>query len=167
MECRVRDTFSEPLPTQPGDPSHALLTPYFVETGYTHAPGNRSTDSMDSLPTRTTRPTTALVVPGFLSKQYGGNAAPEHMGIGLSEATGTVTTWDHHAFVGMPFLMYAGSNPYEPRGVDEVAPTMTCSERSALVTPSAFLSYYYGNLQASGLHEAAGTVTTVDRAASS
>jgi DNA (cytosine-5)-methyltransferase 1 len=43
VSFRVRDAVQDVMPTQPGDASHAVVLPWLVETGYTHAPDNRCT----------------------------------------------------------------------------------------------------------------------------
>ena len=129
VECRVRDAAGEPMPTQPGDASHALAMPYFVETGYTHAPGNRATDGAEPMTTQTTRQTVALV--GFLSKQYGGD--PGSKNIALSDPMGTVTTADHHALLSADAFLsyYYGSD--NAGAVTDPLHTVTATDRAALV----------------------------------
>ncbi len=200
LDCRVRDALIEPTPTQPGDASHAIAFPWMVETGYTHAPENRATSSADPCTTQTTRQTVALV--GFLSKQYGGQADPRRMAIGLEDPTGTVTTWDHHALLSLPNPMMVSVNDFDPRifplgdtpagtqttqtkwgmvapsfiaemhgtgkaaGLDEPMLCVTAGgNHHALISPDAYLTYYYGNAQASGMADPVFTVTGTDRAA--
>ncbi len=54
VECRVRDACQEPLPTQPGDASHAVVFPWMVETGYSQSGDNRATSSLEGGSTQTT-----------------------------------------------------------------------------------------------------------------
>jgi DNA (cytosine-5)-methyltransferase 1 len=197
IECRVKDACEEPLPTQPGDASHAVVFPWLVETGYTHAPDNRAISSSSAGPTQTTRQTIGVV--GFLSKQYGGDADPRHMAVGLDEPTGTVTTWDHHALLSLPAFIAELHGTSKAGGLDEpllcvttggghhalLSPAfiaemhgkskagrlddpLACISASgahhALLSADAFLTYYYGSHQASGMEEPVDTVTTLDRA---
>lgn len=92
VDSRVRQAGSDVLPTQPGDSSHALLTPFVIQT------------------TRV------------------GSAS------GIDEALATVT---------------AGGNNHALISTEQV---------------QAFLSYYYGNMQASGIDDPISTVTGTDRA---
>ena len=183
LDCRVRDAGNAPLPTQPGDASHALFNPPFlVETNYSHSGDSRSraidapmttqtgqqslavvvppllvsTNYYDDrcIPageqpagTQTTQTKWGVCVPAFLSRQYSGYDRPT----ALDEAAGTITTQDHHALIGLPDMPQSGE----------------MAANSALIAPEsiqAFMAYYYGSLNASGLDEALGTVTTVDRA---
>lgn len=183
LDCRVRDAGTDPLPTQPGDASHALLSPPFLmEILYSHSGDYRSRSIDEAANTQTARQSLALVtppmlvstnyyddrclpahmpagtqttqtkwgvvVPAFLSRQYSGYANGDSLG----EATGAMTTVDRHALVTMP--------------VDSLQIGEIAAQSSALIAPEAirgFLTYYYGSLNASGLHEALGTVTAVDR----
>lgn len=153
------------------------------------------------LPTQTTWQENALMVPGFLSKQYGGACRPEDTPVGLDAPLGTITTSDHHAFVGLPFFDKAHGTgvPYpvtEPAhsvlagglhhgvvGMPFVVENFECSTAKPITAPigcqttkpsygllstesvSAFLAYYYGNDQCSGMCNPTGTMTTHERAA--
>lgn len=193
--CRVRRAMADEMPTQPGDASHALLSPYFVDTAYPDGTATRTNGAGEALRTQTGRRTVAIIHPGFLSKQYTTFAAA-----GMGDSTGTVTTSDHHGVVRMPML--TSVNYFDDRNVAalEAYPTQTTqtkwgltlppafiaelygtskakaiSERlgcvtagginHALIDTRAFLRYYYGNARESSLKDPLGTVTTVDRAA--
>jgi DNA (cytosine-5)-methyltransferase 1 len=232
VECRVKAAMGEPLPTQPGDSSHAILSPYMVELAYSHAGAERATSGADAMPTQTSRqsmgmvappfifpinqsgerqraitepyPTqtgslgVALVAPGFLSKQFSGD---QHHAVPLDAPTGAITSIDHHALVGTPLMVSV--NDFDPRAfsaLTEPGGTQTTQDKWALAVPPAFiaelrntskasglgeplacltaggfhhalidthafLSYYYGSAQASGMADPVGTVTSVDRAA--
>ncbi|HSV85540.1 MAG TPA: DNA cytosine methyltransferase, partial [Levilinea sp.] len=154
VECRVKDAEREPLPTQPGDVSHAVVFPWLVETSYTQAPDNRVISSSEACLTQTTRQTVGVV--GILNKQYGGGAEP----------TGTITTWDHHAIVALPLAFIA-----EMRGMSKAAginePLMCLTAgggHHALLSADAFLTYYYGSQNASGITDPIHTMTGIDRA---
>lgn len=197
VDCRVREAIYDPLPTQPGDASHAVVYPWMVETGYTQSGEKRVTGSMDPGQTQTARQSVGLV--GFLSKQYGGNADPKSMNLGLDDPTGTITTWNHHALVSTPFLVktvrQGGKLDALPAG-DPMWTRTTCQDMGlvapsfiaemhgtskaaaideplmcltaggghhALLSADAFLTYYYGQQQSSGIEDPVGTVTTKDR----
>ena len=162
VECRVRDAGIEPMPTQPGDASHAVVFPWMVETGYSHSGDNRVTSSAEPGSTQTTHQTIGLVG-GFLSKQYGGN--PKHMGVGLDEPTGTVTTWDHHALLAPGFLVRKndiGSGQLASRSipVDRPTGTILTDDTHGLVgiTPS-FVSEMHGTSKAASIDEPLMCVT--------
>lgn len=162
VECRVRPAAHEPMPTQPGDASHAVAMPWLVETGYTHAPDNRSASAAEAYPTATTRQTIALVA-GFLSKQYGGQADPKSLAVGLDQPTGVVTTSDHHALIGVYSPMMISVNDFDPRTLDGVQlpmGTQTTQEKWALAAP-AFIAEMHGNSKAAGLDDPLMCVTTM------
>lgn len=186
-----------PYPTQTTCEGVGVAVPWLAETGYSHAPDNRVTGGDDPYPTATARQTIGLVA-GFLSKQYGGQADPKHLAHALSDATGAVTTNDHHALLAPAFLaemhgkskaagldesmstvtaMGAHHGLVAPafiaelnrtgtaRGLDEGLMTVTANgNHHALLSAEAFLSYYYGTQQASGMDEPIHTVTGLDRA---
>ena len=177
VNCRVKDAACEPLPTQPGDSSHAVVLPWLVETAHSQAKGKYVTGSDDAAPTQTTAQTLGIVA-GFLSKQYGGGANPKYMALGLDEPTGAITTWDHHALLGIPaktkkkmgianagFIAEMRGNSNASGLDDPLMCVTTTGSHHALLSAPSFLSYYYGTQQASGIGEAIHTVTGVDRAA--
>jgi DNA (cytosine-5)-methyltransferase 1 len=160
LECRVKDAQKEPLPTQPGDASHAVVLPWLVETGYTHAPDNRVTSGEDAYPAATTRQTIGIVA-GFISKQYGGGANPKYLSLGLDAPTGAVTTWDHHALLSLPPQMVMSVNDLDPHVLAaEQSPlgTQTTQEKWGLVTPG-FVAEFHGTAQAGPLDDPLMCVT--------
>lgn len=137
--------------------------PIMVEMVYSFGGGiKRSRPGVFPASTQTSCQSVALVMPGFLSKQYSGKQS--HY-VGLDRPTGTITTVDHHALVQMaPFIAELRNNS-KARPLDHPLSTVTTTgSHHALVGP-AFLSYYYGSNQASNIAEPVGTVTTRDRAA--
>jgi len=179
VECRVKAANQEPLPTQPGDSSHAVVFPWMVETNYTQANKTRTYSSTNAGPTQTARQSLGVV--GFLSKQYGGQADPKYMSTGLDDPTGTVTTWDHHALISVPVVSVTektcdsvGIPPVfiaelrgksKASGIDDPLMCLTAGGgHHALLSADAFLTYYYGVQESSGVAEPINTVTGLDRA---
>lgn len=162
IDCRVRDAATDPMPTQPGDSSHAIVFPWLVETGHTQSPSNHVISSSDPDYTQTTRQTMGLV--GFLSKQYSGD--PKYKAIGLDDPTGAITTWDHHALLSVPPAFIADlRGKSKASRIDEPLMCVTAGGgHHGLLSADAFLTYYYGNKQASGVSEPINTMTGVDRA---
>lgn len=149
IDCRVRDAEREPLPTQPGDASHAIVFPWLVETGYSHSGDDRVVSSAEACTTQTARQTIGLV--GFLNKQYGGAADPQNLSIGLDNPTGTITTWDHHALVSSPMMI--SLNDYDPRvfsAGEQPSGTQTTQDKWGLVQP-AFIAEFHGTAKAANL----------------
>lgn len=157
VSSRVKDATAEPIPTQPGDASHAVVLPWLVETGYTHAPDNRAIGSFEPGLTQTTRQTVGVV--GFLSKQYGGQADPKHLSLGLDDPTGTITTWDHHALITPGFLVRQNDINYgrpERRSIplDRPTGTIVTEDTHGLVgIPPAFIAEMHGTSKAAGIDE--------------
>jgi DNA (cytosine-5)-methyltransferase 1 len=83
-------------------------------------------------PTQTTGQTLA-VVHGFLSKQYGGGARPEHMYVGLNEPTGTITTYDHHALLHTDAFLGYYYGTLQSSVMTEAVRTITSKERAFLI----------------------------------
>ncbi|MEM5786535.1 MAG: DNA cytosine methyltransferase [Syntrophobacteraceae bacterium] len=161
VECRVKDAGEEPLPTQPGDASHAVVYPWLVETGYSHAGERRSASVIDPVMTQTTRLT--LGITGFLSKQYSGD--PGSKNVGLDAPAGTITTQDHHALLLAPSYVAEMYGQSKASGVDDPLMCVTAGGgHHALLSADAFLTYYYSSHdQVSGIREPVDTVTTRDR----
>lgn len=82
----------------------------------------------------------------FLSKHYGGSPAGKN--VSVEEPAGTITTWDHHAFI----TAYYGNG--HNHSVDAPAPTLTTRDRLA------FVDMQYGNGTPCGVDVPAGAVTT-------
>lgn len=132
IECRVKNALEDPLPTQPGDSSHAVVMPWIIDTAHSSGNGKYSYPSKDPLPTQTTRQTLG-VVSAFLTKNYGGGAQPKFMNIGLHQPTGTITTSDHHALIeARAFLSYYYKT-HQASGVLEPMNTMTAMEKASLI----------------------------------
>jgi len=174
---RVKNAAHEPLPTQPGDASHAVVLPWLVETAHSQGNGKYVRDAHSALATQTTAQTLGIVA-GFLTKNYSGGAKPEYMSSGLDEPTGTQTTAGNQSLLTLPasfknqFGLVDPSFIADMRGtgkasrIDESLMCVTSTgSHHALLSAGSFLSYYYGTQQASGMGDAIHTMTGVDRAA--
>lgn len=174
--------------------------PLTLYTDHAHVEG-RIHPLDEAFYTQTTRQVNGLVIPAFLSKQYGGAFDAKNSPVGLNAPLGTITTSDHYAFVGLPFFDKAHGTGV-PYPIDEPAHTVMagglhhgvvcmpfmvenfgCSTAKPVTAPigcqttkpsygivsseavSAFLAYYYGNDQCSGISDPTGTMTTHERAA--
>jgi DNA (cytosine-5)-methyltransferase 1 len=175
LECRVKNGNSEPFPTQPGDASHAVAMPWLVDTAF--GTGKHIAGAADPYPTQTTRQTLGIVA-GFITRNYGGAAQPQFMSSGLDEATGTFTTSGNQSLLSLPLDIQKSSGLIDPGFVAELHGTakagrldepLMCVTASgnhhALLSAGSFLSYYYGNHQASSLADPARTMTGLDHAA--
>jgi DNA (cytosine-5)-methyltransferase 1 len=153
-----------PLATQTTQQSQGVVLPYMVKTirpdnEYSFALGGEA-----PMWAQTTCQDVGVV--GFLCKQYGGQADPKYMSAPLDAPTGTITTWDHHAFVQLPagFIaeMHGNSNA---GGLHEPLMCVTTSgSHHALVSADAFLTYYNGaGARPTGMNDPVGTITGSDR----
>lgn len=176
IECRVKNANEDPLPTQPGDASHAVALPWLIETA--HSQGNRkySKGANEPMSTQTTAQTLGIVA-GFLTKNYGGGAKPEYMSSGLDEAAGTLTTSGNQSLLTLPpkfkkmallepgFIADMRGNSKASRLDEPLMCVTSTGSHHALVSAGSFLSYYYGTQQASGMGDPLHTMTGIDRAA--
>lgn len=165
LECRVKQAYQEPFPTQPGDASHAVVMPWLVETAYNHAPDNRVRPTSDAYPTATTRQTIGVVA-GFLSKQYGGAADPKFMSMGLNAPTGVITTQDHHALLSiLPGYLVRqndinhGTPKRRSIPMDNPMGTILTQDTHALVGVPSFIAELHGSSKAGRMDDALMCIT--------
>lgn len=154
---RTRDVDS-PLPTvttaNRGEIGLAepFIVPYYGENGEqrprTHSLG-------EPLPTQPTNPKFALVEPFVLQQQSGGIARPVSAPVPTVAAKGAVSLVE--AFIVTP----GGADLTNGRAVSDPLPTITTSDRFAVVEP--YLTEYYANGGAQSIDEPVPTVTTRDR----
>ena len=130
--CRVKNSLAEPIPTQPGDASHAVVMPWIIDTSHSQGNGKYSYGGEKPLPTQTTRQTLG-VVSAFLSKTYGGGANPKYIGVGLHQPTGTITTQDHHALLESKAFISYYYKTKQASGMTEPINTMTAVEKTSLI----------------------------------
>jgi DNA (cytosine-5)-methyltransferase 1 len=155
---RVHDASIEAFPTQLTEATHAVAMPWFIRTSHTQGNGMYTHGPVNPGFTQTTRQDIGIV--GFLSKQYGGKADPKHVNLGLDDVLGTVTTWDHHAFISLApgFLVRqndSGSNP-EKRSIslDRPLATVLSDDTHAFVEiPPSFIAELHGTSKAAGVDE--------------
>lgn len=180
---------NDPLATVAASNRPSLVSPFFVETAHSngHSTGVRSAveagptcttgqtlgfvfnvagrDSMQPLeramPTQETREkfAVALVDPAFVATlRNNGRSVP------LDGALSTVSTGGNHMLIqGAAQLSMRDADAMRVAGLDEEFRTQGAAPQAALMSPSPFLTSYYGNNQASGMDEAIDTVTVRDR----
>jgi len=173
LKSRVKGAVTNPLFTQTGDNSFAIVNmPWTIDVAHTGANGKYTNDGIEPLPTQTTAQTVALVHPGFITKHYGGGAKAKFMSSGIDEPLGALTTSGNQSLVTFPDEIKVDPgfiaemhNTSKSRGLDSpLACIVSSGIHHALITPQAFLSYYYSSGgQASGLNEAMHSVTTRQR----
>jgi DNA (cytosine-5)-methyltransferase 1 len=129
-----------------------------IDTDHSQANGRYVKSSIDPAATQTTQQSIGLV--GFLSKQYGGHSNPKYSAVGLDDPTGTVTTWDHHALVGMPFLVKTvrQKNKVDAQDTLDPACTQTTCQDMGIVSPG-FIANMRGTSKAWGMDDPMMCVT--------
>jgi DNA (cytosine-5)-methyltransferase 1 len=158
---RVRPA-SGALFTQPGCSVTGMVSPFIVETAFSHAPlgqGGRARVG-GSLPTQSARLTGGVVSPFALHMQ---GSLRAH---GLDEQLSTqVASCPQDALLAPAFMLAAGSNPFSPRSVEEAMPTLTGSDRGAFAFAPSFIANLRGTgddqvrYTSSGLDESLGTIS--------
>lgn len=156
LACRVKAADEHPLPTQPGDHSHFLLSSQ-VQVGTTSYNLNTRTGEAP-LFTQTGRQDHYLAVtPAIVELRNTSTARGAQDGLATVTAGGI-----NHG------LLLSGHSPGWARMLDQPTGTFTTTTPQALLQHEnlqAFLTYYYGSENASHVSDAIHTVTTIDRAA--
>jgi DNA (cytosine-5)-methyltransferase 1 len=130
---RIHNANKEPIPTQPGDASHAVVMPWLIETAHTQGNGKYAASSMSPTFTQTLAQTLAVLSSGFLDKTYSGN--PKSNFVTMDEPIGTmVASGSHHALVTKEaFLSYYYGGSQQNSQIHEAVDTITGKSRVALV----------------------------------
>lgn len=117
--------------------------------------------------TMTTQNNYGVVGMPMIIKNYGGGFNPKHAPIPLNNGIGTITTSDSHGVMGVPFMVENKGQSLS-RGIDLPISTLTTKLSHGILSTesvNAFLSYYYGKAQSSGMLDPIGTIPTRDRVA--
>jgi DNA (cytosine-5)-methyltransferase 1 len=154
----VRPAFREAF-THTTVESQAIATPIIIKTEQGSQYKNAKPATGPFL-TQTVRQTSALITPWIIEMNKTGECKP------ASEPTSIVTAGGiNHAILGSPLIVEnKGQSQSKPASKPFGAQTSMINH--GIVTDESlktFLSYYYGKSQASGIHEAMGTMTTNDR----
>jgi len=121
---------SDVIPTQPGDASHAVVMPWLVETGYTHAPDNRVIAGNDAMPTQTARQSVGVVLSqGFIADLRGKSSVSR-----LDEPLMCITAGgNHHALLSADaFMTYYYGTSDRADQLTEPLNTFTGNDRAGL-----------------------------------
>ena len=158
IECRVKNAMQEPIPTESGQISHAVVFPWMVETEYTG--DKRIISSAEPAITQTSRQSSAVVMPYMVRtvRQDSGGSI-----VGGNEPLSTRTTCQDVGVIAPAFIADMRGTSLA-HGIDDTLMCVTANgNHHALLSSNAFLTYYYGTLNASGITDPMGTVSTRDR----
>lgn len=157
----VERSLMEPAFTQTSIESQALVHPFIINNQQSTGIGFRVKGIDETVPTIATGHQLNLVMPFILKEEHSQNI---EIARSMSESMQTQTTRQSMALV-TPFMveMKKTSNA---RGISDPLSTMTSVAYHGIVSHDSwksFLSYFYGQSQASGMDEPTGTVSTKDR----
>ena len=190
VDCRVKHALTNPLPTQTSQQDSSVLMPYFLNLEHSKVKHeNRIHSGLDALFTQTTSQANAFVVPYIVEMNSSGKARSvlnhistilaggnHHLLVGnytpgwtktLNEATGTITTSDHHGLFSMPCIIENRGQSKSKSCTDPIS-TFTSQTTHGLLTAKnlqSYLTYYYSSgHQVSNMMDAVNTITTTERA---
>jgi DNA (cytosine-5)-methyltransferase 1 len=131
----------EPLTTVVASSSqHALITPFLIDTQFTHSRGDRSADLREPMHTQTAQQSRAIVVPPFIVSQYNRPAGIGAAVRDLREPLPTVPAMAVHHVVTPPFIMNAQAGA-QPTAMHEAMATLLASANHKwLVEPAETVS---------------------------
>lgn len=154
---RVRATAQDVLPTQPGEASHAILTPLVMSSEW-DVKKQRVTEVDNVMWTQTGEQSSALLRPPFFIKNYGGNekAAQKITESPFHTHTGT----DHHGIAVMPHIIEMWRTG-KARGTDKPLSTVVAGgNHHALVNYPPLMVENYGQSKSKPATKAIGGLTT-------
>lgn len=153
-DFRVKDAMNDVIPTQPGDNSHAVLTPFILKAEHSNVDNVRG--AMQPFQTQTTRQSMGLVVPYIVEMNKTGKMKPAESSPASTLTAGGI----NHA------LVVSNYSPGYTKPVTDALGTVTTADHHGLLTSEAvqaFIHYNYGNTTLSGIEDPLGTATTKDR----
>lgn len=129
-DARVYPSDGAPLPTRTVKIGDGVMVAPFITMLRRNGTATSTTD--EPLATVATSGTHHwLTTPGFLVKNFGGNAQPQHLSKPLTQPLGAITTHDHHALV-IPYRRGARAR----RAVDQPLPTTSTKTSEGVLQPS-------------------------------
>jgi len=156
IDCRVKGV-GENLQTVCGNWQFKMITPFILKEEHSHNTEIARSIS-ESLQTHTTRQSMALVVPSIVEMNRTGNMRDSDQALATVLAGG-----NHHGLLSFMVEMKKQSTTREI--VDPLS-CVTSNPYHGIVSSEAwksFISYFYGQSQASGMDASLGTVSTKDR----
>lgn len=171
VDCRVKAAADFPLPTQPGDASHAILNPMVTTTAYPAMITNREYDikkqriknaMTDPGFVQTGQANHGVVMPFIIEMNRTGKAKQ------ITKALSTVLAGGNHHGLVTPVIVNNKGESKSHHSTESLR-CITTSPSHALLSHKSFqfflTQYYGGSKVASGIKEPARTFTSKDRAA--
>lgn len=168
LDCRVKGAAGSPLPTHPGDQSHAILNPIIVKRNHNTSPGSLVKDSVnDPLPTQLTDNgfhvlspilSSTGYTPFITSKEY--DVKKQRVKDAMNEPGFTQTT---HANVGvvMPFIVEMNRTGKAREANEALRTILAGGNHHGIVTP--FVVECHGQSKTRPITERLGCLTTKDK----
>ena len=158
LDCRVKSAADSPLPTQPGDQSHAILNPMLVSTMYGSTARAQQKSVIDPMRCQTSSNGLALVTPFLTSKEY--DVKKQRVKDAMNEPGFTQTT---HANVGvvMPFIVEMNRTGKSREASEALRTILAGGNHHGIVTP--FMVENHGQSKSRPITERLGCLTTKDK----
>ena len=159
----VERSVMEPAFTQTSLDSQALVHPFIINNQQTTGIGFRVKGIEENMQTLATSHSMNLVVPFILKEEH---SKVDDMTRSLLDPTQTQVVRQSMALV-TPFIIKE-EHAREIRSINETLSTQTTRQSMGLISGESwrsFMTYFYGQSQASGMDDPTGTISTRDRLA--
>lgn len=158
IDCRVK-MGHEPLSTIPTVHQMKLVTPFIIKGEHTMREGYARAVG-EPCQTQTVRQSMAMVIPWIIEMNRTGEAKT------ADHPTATITAGGiNHAILASPIVVTARGQSMAHSSIHPLTTQSQMINHGIVTNESfnSFISYYYGNHQASGINESLGSCTTRDR----
>jgi len=168
IECRVRDATAEPMPTQPGHISHAVLLPWMLDTAHTSRGEGYARSGDQPLYNQTTAQKQGVVIPPSFLMTYRNYEGTDGYPVdGLDAPLRTAATNNQYRLIinGAALMALRDYDRIQQlvREVTDPLHTQIAKPQLALIQRQPFLISYYGTHNGGPVSEAMGTLSTRDR----
>jgi DNA (cytosine-5)-methyltransferase 1 len=160
MACRVRSSTDAPLFTQTGASGTAVVAPFLVDKGHSHAVARRARVANAPFRTHSAQDAVGAVLPFIMDSSFT-KAKGEYINAS-DEPMGTQTTTQSKEVVMPPALMISLNYPEQsPKPVDVPMDTQTGSRPMGIAFLAKLRGTAAGHMKstASGMDEAVGTIS--------
>lgn len=160
VECRVKGAIESPLPTQPGDQSHAILNPIIVKRNHNTTLSSLVRDSVnDPLPTQLTDNGFHILTPILLNNEHD-SSKNKKVRNALKESAYTQTTRATSAVV-MPFIIELNRTGKAREAEKALSTILAGGNHHGVVTP--FIVENHGQSKSRKVSDRLACITTKDK----